>query len=397
MSIKHFSSRVPSSAVSSIAGVAAGFSLTVAVAFAQPEAANSLPTVPEQQIFKVQAVEAGGHAVIGGFVVPHKMVTLLAQMPGEVEFVGGEEGDAFTAGEKLAALDIDALLAKRRAAEAGLRSARAGVGNAMVQYNREVLTPNSQANGMLGGMPSMFSMFGDPMRSFMGQGSPGYERHSNLYGQGVQVQTAQNQVAQAEAGLAELDENIENAVTVAPFNGVIVNKMIEQGDVIQPGMPMMVFADTSRMQVRAEVPARLVSGLKKGAPVRIKVHDQIIDATVAVVFPMADMAGHTTTVKFDLPADTEINAGVSVDVMIPDNRKSASTYPSIPASAISWRGSLPAVFTVSDDKTHLRMRTVRLGAKLDGDMVTVVSGIKTGDQVLKAPQASTRSGPYTPN
>jgi RND family efflux transporter MFP subunit len=265
-----------------------------------------------------------------------------------------------------------------------------------MQYRRELLTPNSQANSMMGGVPSLFSMFGDPMREMVGEGDPDFERHSSLYGQGVQIQAAQDQVKQAEAGIRELDVNLGNAISQAPFEGVIVKKMVEVGDIVQPGMPLVIYADTSRMQIQVEIPTRLVNKLKEGQIVGANLErgGEQTKAKIARIFPMANLGGHTTTVKFDLPVGAIARPGMYAEVVIPDSNKKAEGLPSIPESAISWRGSLPAVFMVSDDNTLLKMKTMRLGSKVKGGNVAVISGLSVGDKILKQPLASTRSGKY---
>ena len=352
--------------------------------------------VPQDLIYIVEEDTSGNAAVFGGGVIPHKMVKLMARMPGEVEYIAGQEGDAFKAGAALVKLDTDSLLAKRQAATAGLSSARAGLGNAYMQYRRELLSPNAQANTMMGGVPSLFSMFGDPMREMAGEGDPDFERHSSLYGQGVQIQAAQDQVKQAEAGLRELDVNLGNAISQAPFEGVIVKKMVEVGDIVQPGMPLVIYADTSRMQIQVEIPTRLVNKLKEGQIVGANLErgGEQTKAKIARIFPMANLGGHTTTVKFDLPVGAIARPGMYAEVVIPDSNKKAEGLPSIPESAISWRGSLPAVFMVSDDNTLLKMKTMRLGSKVKGGNVAVISGLSVGDKILKQPLASTRSGKY---
>jgi len=353
--------------------------------------------IPEQQIYLVSRAQNTNAAVLGGTVIPYKVVNLTAQIPGEVEFIAGEEGDAFAAGSRLVSLDISSMLAKRQSALAGLNSARAALGNAEVQYQREILTPNSQGNTMLGGMPGMASIFSDPMRSMMGQGSPGFERHSNLYGQGVQIQAARDAVAQAEAGIRELDANIANAASIAPFDGVIVKKMVEKGDIVQPGMPLVVFADTSKMEIQLEVPTRLIQALSEGAVLdaRLDRGNSLIKAKVSRIFPMANTGGHTTTVKVSLPDDSGARAGMYAEVLVPDPSHSQFSPLTIPASAITWRGSLPSVFLVSPERTELKMRALRLGAVI-GDRVAVLSGLEEGDAILMAPDGSVRSGPYRP-
>ncbi|MEN8212999.1 MAG: efflux RND transporter periplasmic adaptor subunit [Pseudomonadota bacterium] len=362
-----------------------------------PPAPPAPPEIPADMIHVVTSDYAGSAAVLGGTVIPYKMVNLLAQWKGEVKTIAGQEGDAFKKGARIVALDDDILQAKRRAAVAGLRSAQAGVGNALIQLERERRSPHTQSNSMLGGAPAMFTMFSDPMRSFSGKGSPRFERHSNLYGQGVMLQTARDQVDQAMAGLAELDKNIADAVTVAPFDGVIVKKMVQVGDTVNPGMPLLVYADTRLMQIQVEVPTRLIGSIREGDTVmaRLDHHDNPVTAVVSQVFPMANMGGHTTTVKFDLPADIQAHAGMYAEIIIENkNDQAANKRPMIPESAIIWRGSLPAVFKISEDQTRLKMRTIRLGGDRGDGRVIVLSGLSVGDRILKAPLASTRSGPY---
>jgi len=383
--------------ISSLIGVVTTlFTMTTFSAETDITETVSANLIPDNKIYTVSANSTSSSAVLGGTVLPIKMVNLIAQMPGEVKFIAGEEGDGFEMGSTLVGLDRATLMEKRRAAVAGLRSAQAGLSNAQVQYKREAESPNAMGNSMLGGAPSMFSMFSDPMREFSGQGDPDYERYSSMYGQGVMIQTAKDQIEQARAGIAELDANIENLQSIAPFKGIIVKKMVEVGDIVQPGMPLVVFADTSIMQIQVEVPARLLANINKNSIVsaRLDRESSLIPVKVSRIFPMANQGGHTTTVKFELPSGTTARAGMYAEIMIPTNGHAKKPQAVIPKSAISWRGSLPAVFAVSPDKTSLRMRTLRLGTATGNGMVTIISGVSIGDKILKQPIASTRSGPY---
>ncbi len=386
--------------ISLIVGVATILSSAAAL-HAQDAAAPEAPMdtasqVPEDQIYVIPGGQTSNTAILGGGVIPHKMVNLIAQMPGDVKFIAGEEGDFFPAGTRLVVQDEAALLEKRKAAVAAYEMARAGLSNAQVMYKREVLSPNTQANSMLGGAPSMFSMFSDPFREFSGEGDPDYERYSNIYGQRTAIESARRQIEQALAGINELDENIRNLSSIAPFDGVIVKKMVEVGDIAQPGMPLVVFADTSRMQIQVEVPARLLSNLHSNSVVEARLDggSVTIPVRVARIFPMANQGGHTTTVKFDLPRGSDARPGMYAEIAIPDTSKKSNPMAVIPESAINWRGSLPAVFEVSPDRTMIRMRTVRLGRSSGDGLVTVISGVDIGDAILKEPLGSTRSGPY---
>ncbi|MBT3205098.1 MAG: efflux RND transporter periplasmic adaptor subunit [Gammaproteobacteria bacterium] len=384
--------------ISSLVGVVTTlFSITTFSAESESVETHIANLVPDNKIYTVSANTTSNSAVLGGTVLPIKMVNLIAQMPGEVKFIAGEEGDRFEMGTTLVGLDRATLLEKRRAAVAGLRSAQAGLSNAQVQYTREKESPNAMGNSLLGGVPSMFTMFSDPMREFSGEGDPDYERYSSLYGQNIMIQTARDQIEQARAGIAELDANLENLQSIAPFKGIIVKKMVEEGDIVQPGMPLVVFADTSIMQIQVEVPARLISNINENSVVsaRLDRGTTIIPAKVSRIFPMASQGGHTTTVKFELPVGTGARAGMYAEILIPTNGNAKKPLAVIPETAISWRGSLPAVFAVSADKTSLKMRSLRLGTSSGNGMISILSGVSIGDKILKQPLASTRSGPYT--
>ena len=375
-----------------VVGLMAG-GLTLALVHAEGDTASQGSQPVSREVIEVKGESARDVVVLGGTVMPEKIVNLSAQMPGEVRFLAGSEGDYFSKDDRLVELDTTALRAKRVQAQAALASADAGYRNALVQYNREMFTPNSQANSMLGGVPGMVSMFSDPMRAMLGQGSPGYERHSSLYGQGIQIETARNAVEQARAAIREVDQGLENAVSFAPFDGVILKKMVEQGDIVQPGMPLVTFADINRLQIRVEVPTGLLKTLKVGGVVQAKLDSAAapVDVVVVRIFPMADPGAHTTTVKFDLPDGADAQSGMYAEVLVPDPDKKAIAYPVIPASAILWRGSLPAVFLV-DESGNLKLRLVRLGDRTPQGTVRVISGVQVGDRILANPSAGTRAG-----
>lgn len=354
--------------------------------------ASAGASAPEGRIITVESGSVGGIVRLGGNVVPEQIVNLTAQMPGDVSFVAGSEGDAFEQGDALIALDTTSLLAKRQQALAQLASAEAAYRNAQVQYNHELRNPNAQANSMLGGAPGLFSMFSDPARTMMGQGSPGVERRSSLYSSGVQVETARNGIDQARAALRELDVSLQNAVSYAPFDGVILQRMVEQGDIVQPGMPLVSFADVTRLQIRVEVPTRLLNAIRTQGRILASLDGDSATVPVSVdrIFPMADAGGHTTTAKFNLPEGIQAHSGMYAEIILPDPGNRAGGLPVIPVSAIVWRGSLPAVFKVADDG-RVKLRLIRIGESTPDGTVNVISGIQTGDRILARPTEGRRA------
>lgn len=95
-----------------VAGLVAGV-LFVSFGQAAVDPGVAAPAA-EREVLTVEAQHAGGVIVLGGTVMPETIVNLSAQMPGDVEFVAGSEGDAFARGDRLVALDTTGLRAKRR-------------------------------------------------------------------------------------------------------------------------------------------------------------------------------------------------------------------------------------------------------------------------------------------
>ena len=331
-------------------------------------------------------VEAGGStALVSGTVVPYKEVVLSAQIPGEVTFLAGREGESFQAGQPLVAIDDTAIRAKREAAVAAAMSAEAMLRDANVQYSREMWAPRTgKPTGM--GFPSMMDSFFAPMTGqYAGPSNPWVERSADLHSRARGVDEARSQLLASRATIEEVDTKIRDARLTAPFDGVIAQRLVEIGTTVQPGQPLMRFAHVTYLRIQSEVPVRLVSSLSKGQVVaaRIDVGGGIdVPARVSQIFPVADEQRHTVTVKFDLPKGVPGGPGMYAELQLPDAQAQAVRVASVPAGAVFQRGSLPAVIAVKDGKTSLRL--VRVGSALSGGRMAILSGLDGSEQVVVA-------------
>ncbi len=343
--------------------------------------------------FTVQQARGAPTVALGGTTVPYKEVTLSAQMPGRVKFLAGIEGESFKKNDLLVALEDQELMAKRQSAVAQLANADAQLRNAGVQQTRELYAPQSKNSPGGMGMPNLFDqMFTRPMESVMGERSTGAERYADYYSAGVRVQQAQNAIMQAQSEIAAIDAKLRDTKSVAPFDGVITQKFVEIGDTVQPGQPLLKYADVQYLQILVDVPARLRPGLEEGMMLQaqLDVGDSIVPVRVAQIFPMADAQRHTVKVKFDLPQGISA-PGMYAEVMVPDFGAPTREHPVIPASAIRYNGSLPGVYVRGADGNP-QLRLIRVGENLGGGFTTVLSGLRPGEQILRDPSARVTSG-----
>jgi multidrug efflux pump subunit AcrA (membrane-fusion protein) len=354
-----------------------------ASAYAQTTKSDSVITVP--------GVPVGATVSLGGTVVPIKEVTFSAQIPGRIESIAGEEGDLFEEAAELIAINTDDLLAKRRAAWANLANAEAALRNAGVQYSREWISPyGGEQNDAMGGLGSMMKSFTNPMQGMMGTGSsPGYDRYAQRYQYGTQVEQARSRLSAARASIEEIDTKLRDAKSVAPFKGVITKKLVEVGDPVQPGQPMLEFADMSQLQIKVEIPARLMPGVKKGMvfPAKLDVGDVDIQARVVQIFPIADADRHTVTVKMELPPGAPGGAGMYAEVLITDVNAQVRELPVVPKNALVWRGSLPGVY-VMNEQNKRELRLVRTGDEVGLDGISILSGLRIGERIIVKGEAA---------
>ncbi|MBF0176621.1 MAG: efflux RND transporter periplasmic adaptor subunit [Magnetococcales bacterium] len=364
---------------------------------ASPALAAGIP-VGNQAVVTVESGTVGTTTTLGGTVVPLKEVSFSAQMPGRVNFIAGVEGDWVKKGDTLVALDDADLQAKRRAIQAGMANAQSAWRNARVQYSRQVYAGPDSADQMGMGMGKMMDrMVTRPMDNTMGNGGSELTRRSQIYAQGTQIDQARSQWYQAKAQLEEIDAHLRDALSRAPFDGVIVRKSVEVGDTVQPGMPLLTFADTVNLQIKIDVPARLMPGIRKNMviPAKLDVGDTRIETRVSQVYPMADPQRHTVTVKLDLPKGAPGGPGMYAEVVIPDITTPSANLPAIPKSAVLWRGSLPGVLVVNQ-KNEAELRMVRMGGFVDDKSISVLSGLQVGERILAAPTNSMASGLPSP-
>jgi len=339
-----------------------------------------------------QSTQSQATVALGGSVIPKTEMTIRAQAPGRVVYIAGDEGTGVRAGETIVDLDEKSLLAQRRAAIAGVQRARAQLNNAYIQLDQNIISDGQSTRGGMG-IPSMFDYFvtknvGDSM----GVGDSGYDRYASISASRAAVEQAKSSVMEAESRIDQIEAMFRDKVAIAPEDAIILEKMIELGDAVQPGQALLRIGDTSSLQVVIDVPTRLMGGLSEGMmlPISLDNTSSVIDGEVVRIFPSADVRRNTVKIKLALPRDTKATPGMYATVNVPDSGREQLNSISIPSAAIVWRGSQASVYVVNTNgKAELRM--VRLGNK-GSERISILSGLSEGDRVIVTPDTHLRSG-----
>ena len=191
----------------------------------------------------------------------------------------------------------------------------------------------------------------------------------------------------AEEGVAAARMYVSYAEVTAPFDGIVVNKLIEAGDTASPGRPLFVIEDISTIKIEAQVPESVVSGLEIGRPVEVEVAGERLEGQLAEILPAADPRSRTFTARILLEnPQRRLRSGMFARLNLGGPGRQVIA---VPESAIVRRGPLAGIFVVSDGSA--RLRWVTLGRSRDGS-VEVLTGLRAGERFVAEPGPALKDG-----
>lgn len=202
----------------------------------------TMPTIAAE-IVTVEASSSVSSTVLGSSVIPYKEVTLSAQIPGVVRGISGDVGDGFNKDDVLVQVDESQLAAKRNAVLAQIQTAQSALQRSEAEYRREVVSPRSKDIGNMPGfgLPAMMDNFiTRPMAdAMMNNYDSDMGRYTDLVASATNVNQARSALQQAQSELQGIDAALQNSKSIAPFEGIIMEKLVEVGDTVQPGQPLV--------------------------------------------------------------------------------------------------------------------------------------------------------------
>jgi len=318
---------------------------------APPEAVTTV--VAEQEEWPATLSAIGTVAAVQG-------VTVSADLPGTVERILFESGQAVRAGDVLAVLDTRQEQAQLTAVEARLELAR--------------LT---------------------------------FERMQGLLQERVISQAefdrATAEFRQSEAQLGEIRAVIQRKTIRAPFSGVLGLRQVNLGQYLAGGDPLVTLQALNPIHVNFGVPQQSASLVPVGRSIRITTdaagasEGSVRSGRVTAIDSLVDEATRNIQVQATLPnPGGTLRPGmfVQTEVALGPGRPVIA----LPASAINYAPYGDSVFIVSemkadDGRTYrgVRQQVVTLGPAR-GDQIAVLSGIKPGEEVVTSGLFKLRNG-----
>lgn len=333
------------------------------------EATNNEPAIAVQ----VSGISADSNApfvTASGKIEAENSANVSTRMMGYVTKVHVKVGQKVGAGQLLVSVNNTDLQAKKAQVDASILQATAGYNNAKKDYERFTALFNQQSASQkeLDDMTSRYEM-----------AKAGLEGAKQMRNE-VMAQFSYSNIT-------------------APFSGEVTNTFVKEGDMANPGMPLVSVEGVSRMQVTAMVSESDIAQITNGMVVKVLVKsiNKEVAGKVSEVSGSAKNTGGQYLVKVTLNAtDKAILSGMFVNVQFPiaNKPKTKTTVKSdkvmVPESALVKQGQLTGIYTVANGKTAI-LRWIRTG-KSFGSQVEVLSGLSANEQYIVSAEGKLYNG-----
>jgi len=278
--------------------------------------------------------------------------TISAQTSGVIRAVHGDVNDKVSKGDLLIEIDSTQQRAAVAQAEAALAQA-----NAMNDDAQTLLRRNTRLQ----------------KQGTLSEGE--YDRSV------AQAKSSAANVKAAEAALTQAREQLSYTQVTAPYAGIISQRFIEVGELVNPGQALMSGYSSKQMRAITDLPQRLASKYSDAQQLHILVGDQSYPATDVVLFPYADPERHSVRLRASLSEDASqgLMPGQWVKVQMHSGERQGVA---VPGAAILRRGEMTGVYVRLGNK--FIMRQVRLGNRfsLGGEIYyEVLAGLNAGDVI----------------
>ena len=349
---------------------------------------------PAVQVAVAQKLEAGGRVVLlnaSGYVTPRRRATIAAKITGRVTGVFFDEGTRVHEGQLLATLDDSDAKKARDAAKADRDSSQAAIADLEVQLKNAEIQLRRADQLQQAGVQTQEQL--DNART-------------SAESLKAKIALAKTQVAAAAARIEEAQQAVDNCTIRAPYEGIVVSKDAQIGEMVSPvsagggftrtGIATIV--DMNSNEIEVDVNESYMARVRDQQPVTAILDaypDWEIPSRVRTVIPSADRQKATVKVRISFnKLDPRILPDMGIKVTFlgeePKNRVGAAAAAAlIPQTALHEEGGHKVVFLVKEARVERRVVTVGSNHGSDAE---ILAGLVAGDTVVVSGPADLRDG-----
>lgn len=283
-----------------------------------------------------------------GTVSAKTVTQIAAKLPGRIVDIAVRSGDRVQSGQIVARLDASEIQARIGQARAALAAAEAQAGQTRADAQR------------------FQNLYGKEAAT-----------RQDLDAATAAARSGEARVSQAREALREAESHLGETVLRAPFDGVVLRRDLEPGDMALPGGAVLTVQQSRQLRIESAIPAHCAGLVKLGDRLRARVAnpERDLPAVVDEIQPAADPRTRTVLVKARLPESADVVPG-AFGWLYQSCGRSEQLW--VPEAAVSRIGQLESVRLLVDGQA--RLRHVRTGKHADG-RVEILSGLREGDRV----------------
>lgn len=361
--------------------------------------------IDPSQLGKVERGDIARSVVATGKVQPITKVEVKSKASGIVTRLDTDINAHVRQGQVLAQLDqietlaqVSAQKAQLAAAESNARAAQAAISYDRVAAEAPDL-PNYQhtfqraAEMQKSGVVSQQSL-DDAQQRYLAAANTRDKAVAQISVDSSKLRQAESQVAQSQASLKQLQEQLSYTTVTSPMDGTVLSRDVEVGDAVSSILVLgstatlvMTIGDTRQVYVKGKVDESDIGKVYLGQPARIKVEsfkDKSFFGKVTKIAPLGVEKDNVTTfevrVSIDNPGgELKANMTANAEILL-DEHKGVLT---LPEQAVIFDKDRNASVEVPDAKGKNGRRKVAVKVGLsNGTRTELVSGLNAGDAVI---------------
>ncbi len=331
-------------------------------------------------VVNVRRVVTGENATVlnaTGYVIARRLSTISSKVMGKIIEVSVEEGMNVRTGQVLARLDGSNIDANLKLAEAQLRVSRSALDETNVRIKEAGLVLNRVVK---------------LVQEEIGTQSDLEKATATADAYKAQLTRQIEEISVAEKQIELWKQEVEDRVIRAPFDGVVISKNAQVGEMISPSSAggftrtgICTIVDMSSLEIEVDVNEAYINRVQADMPVEAKLDaypDWKIPCKVIAIIPTADRNKATVKVRIgfnELDKRLLPDMGVKVAFQSVPSDATPTVQYVIPVDAVKEQGGRSVVFVMKGDSVE--RQAVTLGDERDGD-VTVLAGLSASDRVV---------------
>ncbi|MDX2427080.1 MAG: efflux RND transporter periplasmic adaptor subunit [Xanthomonadales bacterium] len=192
-----------------------------------------------------------------------------------------------------------------------------------------------------------------------------------------QLDMTRQEIKRAEVAIAQIKRRISQTEVLAPFPGIVVERVIQTGEFVNRGAQVARLVDTEHREIRAQAPLSVAGWIREGMQVSVEHGDRESLSPVSYVIPVGDDRSRMFEVRIEANDPAWI-IGSPVRIALPNSEPRELV--AIPRDGLVLRGNTIYVMRVNSDDTVEKV-TVETGIGLGG-FVEVIGNVEQGDRII---------------